>query len=68
MMQSESDYILWFSFSKALLNTEEDLVFGVVYIPPENSRFLTEEELTNLEMEITETCSMHKYVVLTGAL
>ena len=63
---SESDYVLWFSINKSLTNTEEDLIFGIVYIPPENSRFLINDELMTLEMEITETCSKYKYVVLTG--
>ena len=63
---SESDYVLWFSINKSLTNKEEDLIFGIVYIPPENSRFLINDELMTLEMEITETCSKYKYVILTG--
>ena len=63
---SESDYVLWFSINKSLTNTEEDLIFGIVYIPPENSRFLINYELMTLEIEITETCSKYKCVVLTG--
>ena len=66
VIPSESDYILWFSINRSLTNTEENLIFGVVYIPPENSRFLINDELMTLEMEITETCSKHKYIVLTG--
>ena len=66
VIPSESDYILWFSINRSLTNTEENSIFGVVYIPPENSRFLINDELMTLEMEITETCSKHKYVVLTG--
>ena len=65
---NESDYVLWFSINKSLTNTKEDLIFGVVYIPPENSRFLINDELMTLEMEITEMCSKYKYVVLTGDL
>ncbi|MCG7878877.1 MAG: hypothetical protein N0C90_21475, partial [Candidatus Thiodiazotropha endolucinida] len=65
-ISTESDYILWFSLNKSFANTNEDIIFGAVYVPPENSRFLINDELMILEMEITQMCSKYNHVVLTG--
>lgn len=65
-IESESDYILWFKFDKVLLKTDEDVVFGVVYLPPADSRFNTQDELDLFEVEITNMCILYKYVILTG--
>ena len=61
-----SDYILWLSLNKNLTNTEENVIIGVIYVPPTQSRFFNDEELTNLENEITSMCSSYKYVFITG--
>ena len=65
-INTESDYVLWFSIDKNFTGTSDDIIFGAVYIPHENSRFLINDELMTLEMEITNMCSKHQYVCLTG--
>ena len=40
--------------------------FGVLYVPPSQSKFLKDDEILALEMEILSICSTHKYVFLTG--
>ena len=49
-----------------MFNLSEDLIFGSVYIPPENSRFLNNEDLNELENEINHFCSVNKFVILAG--
>ena len=33
VIESDSDYIRWFKISKLLLKTDEDFVFGAIYVP-----------------------------------
>lgn len=66
IIDTESDYILWVKFEKTLFGTEEDPVLGVLYIPPAQSRFLNDDEYSNLETEITAMCGQSSYICLTG--
>lgn len=63
---TESDYILWLRLDHTLFNIQEDVILGVLYIPPTQSRFLNEDEYSCLETEITSMCSLSSYVCLTG--
>ena len=66
VIETDSDYILWFKLSKILLKTDEDVIFGAVYLPPSDSRFNTQDELDLFEVEISNMSILHKYVFLTG--
>ena len=66
VIPSESDYILWLRIDHTVFNIQEDLILGVLYIPPIQSRFLNEDEFLCLESEITLMCSKSSYVCLTG--
>ena len=63
---TDSDYILWFQISKLFLKTDEDFVFGVIYVPPSESRFNNQDELDIFVVEICNTCILYKYVCLLG--
>lgn len=60
-IDTTSDYILWLSLNKSLTNTEENVIIGVIYVPPTQSRFFNDEELTNLENEIISMCSNYNW-------
>ena len=45
LVESDSDYILWFRLCKTYTQTDEDLYFGIVYLPPTESRFNNSDEL-----------------------
>ena len=62
VIQNESDYILWISISKQFTDYDENIVLGIMYIPPENSRFLNEEQ----DNKIANKCYSNKYVYLVG--
>ena len=66
VIPTESDYILWLRIDHKILDIQEDLLLGVLYIPPSQSRFLNEDEYLSLENEITLMCSKSSYVCLTG--
>ena len=44
----------------------QDLILGSIYIPPENSRFYSPDELNILEDELSSYCNNNKYVFLAG--
>ena len=64
-LSNNSEYILWLSI-KLNSHDSDRIILGAMYIPPENSRFLTDERLSELENEISEKCSTYKYVYLAG--
>ena len=48
------------------MKTDQDVVFGTVYVPPSESRFNFQDELDIFQVEICNTCILHKYVCLLG--
>ena len=40
-IDSDSDYILWLEIVKNLMNLEENLILGTVYLPPEMATSIT---------------------------
>ncbi|MEW8560930.1 MAG: hypothetical protein AB2541_02460, partial [Candidatus Thiodiazotropha sp.] len=64
--ESVSDYIMWICVDKKLTQTDENLVLGIIYVPPSQSRFFNDDELLNLENEISSVCRSNKYVIITG--
>ena len=51
---------------KNVTQLEQDIVFGIVYVPPAQSRFLKEDEFERFETEITSMCSNYDFVYLSG--
>ena len=64
--ETDSDYVFWLHFSNQSKNSENDFLLGVVYQPPEGSRFLKDDEKELLEVEITSMCVSYSRVVLVG--
>lgn len=60
LIESDSDYVLWLSISKRVFNTDEDIYLGAIYIPPNDSRFYSPDEIENFEVEITNMCVENK--------
>ena len=46
--------------------TDENLILGIIYVPPIQSRFYNDDELSKLENEIMSVCSSNKYVTISG--
>lgn len=66
ILDNDSEYVLWISIKKPFLSLDEPIVLGAIYLPPENSRFINDDLLVTFENKISEKCSKHKYVFLTG--
>ena len=66
VLPNESEYALWLSILKDFTHYDENLILCTLYVPPENSRFFTEEHFSLLENEISKQCDENKYVYLVG--
>lgn len=66
IIDGKSEYIFWLQINKQLLGYDENVIIGAIYLPPENSRFINEDDLNYFENEIISMCSKYKYVCLAG--
>ena len=57
---------MWIKLSGSFLKTDDDLIFGIVYLPSTDSRFNNPDELELFEIEITTMSILHKYMFLLG--
>ena len=65
-MQSESDYVLWVKLDKSYMQSDKHIVFGIVYVPPTQSRFLNEDKFEIFQNEITDMSCNFNYIYLAG--
>lgn len=49
-IDTKSDYVLWLKLEKQISKLDKDFILGVLYVPPAQSKFLNDEELSVLEM------------------
>ena len=54
IVESESKYILWFKLNKNLLHLPQDVLFGIVYVPPENSKYCIGDPFNEIENELSD--------------
>ena len=66
VIETETDYIMWIRLDKTLFGTSDDLILGILYISPSQSRFLNDDEMLDLETEITSMCGQSSLICLTG--
>lgn len=65
-IQTASELVFWVKISKTLFNTDEDLIFGNVYIPPESSEYSIDDPINELRQEYLELAKSHRYILLNG--
>ena len=57
---------MWIQLDRTLINSDANLMLGISYVPPTQSKYYNAEEILSLEREITSVCSNNKYVLITG--
>ena len=67
-MFTESEYAFWISLSKHFTKLDQDIIFGSVYTPPCQSRFLNEDEFETFQRDVMSICSKYEYVYISGAM
>jgi len=65
-INSDSDYIFWLKFKKGSILKDHDVILGVIYIPPDSSRFFNNDELLLFEHEINDFNNKYDHILLSG--
>jgi hypothetical protein len=64
---TDSSYVFWFRISRELLGLDEDVVCGIVYIPPEYRVYSSVDAFSELENEYYLPLQRnYKYIFLNG--
>ena len=64
---TDSEFVGWYRISKDILEILKDLLLGVVYIPPEGSKYTKIEAFEECELELLELLSCNdSFVCLCG--
>ena len=66
LLETQSDYIMWVKAKKGSLSTDKDVVLGIIYIPPETSRFFNNDEMLIFENEVNDMCNSYDNIILAG--
>ena len=66
MIDTDNRYVLWFKCRGKLLNLDESVLFGAIYIPPEYTKYSFDEAFNELERECLNLSNTTKYVCLLG--
>ena len=65
-LESDSKYVLWFKVDKQLFRMRQDVIFGIVYIPPENSIYCTGDPFSEMENEFLNYSANYENICLVG--
>jgi hypothetical protein len=57
---------MWFKYSEQLFKTDQAVLFGVVYIPPNYTKYSSEGAFSELQQEYLSFSNMSKYICLLG--
>ena len=52
VITSDCKFVLRFKLSKKVVNLNSDILFGIVYIPPENTQYSSADCFTDIEQEL----------------
>ena len=66
VLTNDSEFVSWIKIKGSLFNSTEDVIIGVVYIPPEGSDYSTIDSFNDLETELLSMRNSSKYVYLIG--
>ena len=47
-IDSDCEYIMWIKLNKAIFNIDNDIIMGIIYIPPDQSKFIMKTKCKSL--------------------
>lgn len=65
-ISTDCKFVLWFKCNESLFNTDQPVIFGVIYIPPEYTKYTSDEAFNEIEQEYLSLSEQTKYVCLLG--
>jgi exonuclease III len=66
LVDNTCKYVMWFRISRYLLEKEDDIFLGIVYIPPENSKYTSPDCFSEIERVLISLANDCKYICLMG--
>ena len=65
-LHTNSKNVFWSKVSSDLVNLDQDVIFGIFYIPPENTVYSSPDALRKIENEYNNFSINYKYISLIG--
>ncbi|CAC5372882.1 unnamed protein product [Mytilus coruscus] len=65
-IETECKFVYWFTIDKRVLNLPENVFIGIVYIPPVNTNYTSEEAFNDIELELQRYSEKSDYIILVG--
>ena len=65
-IETDSKMVQWVKISSKLFGTDEDVIIGNNYIPPENSLYKIPDAFSEFECEFLKLSVNYKYILLAG--
>ena len=66
IVDTDSKYVVWFKCSEQLFKTDQPVFIGVVYIPPEYTKYSSEDAFSEMQQEYLSFSNRSKYICLLG--
>ncbi|CAG2246849.1 unnamed protein product [Mytilus edulis] len=66
VIESECPFVFWFSVKKEIFDFQENVIFGITYIPPENTNYASDEAFSEIEFEFQNFSKNNDYMCLLG--
>ena len=63
-VHTDSPFVLWLKVDKSILNKQNNLVIGTVYIPPEGSPYSSRDAFDEVQQEIIDHFHEEKSILL----
>lgn len=63
-VHTDSKYVHWLKLKSDLVHSVEDLILGIVYIPPENSVYSSSEAFNEIELDFLNLKSTFSHICL----
>lgn len=66
VFETDCPFVLWFSVDKKLLKTSQNVIFGIIYVPPEGSKYGNDDAFSEIELEFQKFNRFSNFVCLLG--
>ncbi|CAG2204073.1 unnamed protein product [Mytilus edulis] len=66
VLETDCNFVMWFKVCKTYLKTDDDLYFGIVYVPPEYSPYSTDDAFRQIANEYIDLTAKSINVCLLG--
>ena len=66
IIETECHFVLWLSVEKEVFHSEKKIIFGIVYVPPENTLYTSENAFSDIESEFQSFYNNTNLICLVG--